>query len=89
MNCINPEKVKFLNRNFLFVYVPNQYLFVLMPQWYSENIRSERFLIGAGQLSKYLGSVNAITVQNLALNQKTDKHTVKFRKYCKIIIYVK
>ena len=79
----------YLNKHFRFVYTPNRDLFISSPGWYLENIKSNRFLIGGGSLGKYIGERNADTVQKSALNSKTDKVTLKFRKYGKIEIYVK
>ena len=69
----------YLNKHFRFVYSPKNV----------QNNKRSRFLIGGGSLGKYIGERNADTVQKSALNSKTDKVTLKFRKYGKIEIYVK
>jgi hypothetical protein len=47
------------------------------------------FFVGAGQLYKYITDKNAETVIKATEKMKTDKKTIKFRKYGKIEIYVK
>lgn len=69
----------YLNKNFYFLY----------QSPLIENKKKKRHLIGAGQLSKYVGKTNALSVQILAINMKTDKHIRKFRKCGIIEIYVK
>lgn len=81
--------ITYLNKNFRFVFSVNQDLFIQMPAWYIDNIKSNRFLIGGGSIAKYIGTDNANKVILTALNSKTDKVTLKFRKYGKMEIYVK
>jgi|GEM_PF-2658926 len=88
-----PMDITYFNKNFRFVYSSN----IKIPQMDSvgnivgfTHLQKVRFLIGAGQLSNYLGTEkNAETVLKTAEKMKTDKTTVKFRKYGKIEIYVK
>lgn len=72
--------VTYLNKHFRFVYQPKQ---IELFQ------KSKRFLVDGGSISKYIGTENANKVILTALNSKTDKVTLKFRKYGKIEIYVK
>lgn len=83
------EIVSYFNKHFRFVFSPNPDLFLVIPAWYKDNIHSDRFLIGAGSIAKYVTEKNAITVLKTSLNMKTDKTTLKFRKWGKIEIYVK
>ncbi len=69
----------YLNKHFRFVYSPKNV----------QNNKRNRFLIGGGSIASYIGTINALTVQKSALNSKTDKVTLKFRRYGKIEIYVK
>lgn len=48
-----------------------------------------RFLISINRLDYYIGSENANKVLLKAENMKTNKVTLKFRKYGKIEIYLK
>ncbi|MEH7889221.1 hypothetical protein [Elizabethkingia meningoseptica] len=68
-------------------YLNNNFRFVLT--YYNTTKKRIRHFIGAGQLTQYLTKKNAETVQNCAISMKTDKYTVKFRKYGKIEIYSK
>lgn len=81
--------ITWYNSNFRFVFTPKDEIKRhINPKYDIRN--SKRFLIGAGQLSTYLGTEkNAETVLKTAEKMKTDKSTVKFRKYGKIEIYVK
>jgi hypothetical protein len=49
----------------------------------------KRFLISCNNLSKYIGKNNADTVKIKVSRFKSDKCTLKFRKYGKIEIYYK
>lgn len=69
----------FLNKNFRFVFTPK------MQGIYN----SKRFYVGGGSLALYITPSNACIVQKTCLNMKTDKYSLKFRKYGKIEIYVK
>lgn len=81
--------ITWYNKNFRFVFTPSDEIKRQISLKY--DVRNlKRFLIGAGQLYKYLGTEkNAETVLKTAEKMKTDKSTVKFRKYGKIEIYVK
>ena len=81
--------ITWYNNNFRFVFTPSDEIKRQINVKYDvKNLK--RFLIGAGQLSNYLGTEkNAETVLKTAEKMKTDKSTVKFRKYGKIEIYVK
>lgn len=84
------KNITYLNRNFRFVFEPNQDSIKEVLQFaFSMKYKPRRFLIGAGQLSKYLTEKNAETVIKATEKMKTDKKTIKFRKYGKIEIYVK
>lgn len=48
-----------------------------------------RFLISINTLSKYITEQNANKVRESIKKQKTNKSTLKFRKYGKIEIYLK
>lgn len=76
------KMVTYLNKNFRFVFTPKNTDDLFKPTNY-------RFLIGAGQIQHYIGIANANKAILTALNSKTDKVTLKFRKYGKIDIYVK
>ena len=69
----------FLNKNFRFVFSPK----------IKGVYKSKRFYVGGGSLSLYISPSNAYIVQKRCLSMKTDKHTLKFRKFGKIDIYVK
>jgi len=76
----------YFNNQFRFVFSPNE------QNWYTIHLNkpfNKRFLIGAGQISNYVNEKNAETVLKTAEKMKTDKCTIKFRKYGKIEIYVK
>ena len=73
------ENTTYLNKNFRFVFTPK----------IKGIYKSNRFYIGGGSIAKYVTAPNAETVQKTALNMKTDKVSLKFRKYGKIEIYVK
>lgn len=81
----------YLNKNFRFVYSPK--LEINPNDLFSYSLYKiynyKRFLLGAGQLSKYLTKKNAETVILATQKMKTDKKTIKFRKYGIIEIYVK
>ena len=83
--------ITWFNKNFRFVFTPNfeqiNYNYFVDSSYgcYS----SRRFLVGAGSISEYITEKNAETVLKTAEKMKTDKSTVKFRKYGKIEIYVK
>lgn len=80
----------FLNKNFRFVYQPKINVIYCIPTLDFETQRKDkRFLVGAGTLAKYITQRNAETVIKSALKMKTDKLTLKFRKYGKIEVYVK
>lgn len=85
----NAQLLKYCNKHFRFVFSPNQDLFLVIPAWYKDNIHSDRFLVGAGSIAKYVTEKNAKSVLKAAINMKTDKTTLKFRKWGKIEIYVK
>lgn len=55
----------------------------------SENFNYKRFFISYNQIEKYIGKKNANKCRNLHEKQKTDKLTIKFRKFGKIEIYMK
>jgi hypothetical protein len=48
-----------------------------------------RFLISRNRLAKYISQGNVNKVLTAIENQKTNKATLKFRKYGKIEIYLK
>lgn len=48
-----------------------------------------RFLISRNRLSKYISEKNVNKVLRAIETQKTNKSTIKFRKYGKIEIYLK
>jgi len=85
--------ITWFNKNFRFVFTPN-YLnhefdrFLIFSKIKPKRSHT-RYLVGAGRLSYWLTSKNAETVLKTAEKMKTDKSTVKFRKYGKIEIYVK
>ena len=54
-----------------------------------EKFNYKRFLISYNQLEKYIGQINANKCRNLHSKQKTDKLTIKFRKFGRIEIYMK
>ena len=55
-----------------------------------ENIYNyPRFLVSINTLEKYITEKNANRVRKSIKNQKTNKNTLKFRKYGKIEIYLK
>lgn len=83
------KMVTYLNKHFRFVFTPKEDVYGFNPAMYGEETLKYRFLIGAGQIQHYIGIANANKVILAALNSKTDKVTVKFRKYGKIEIYVK
>ncbi|PZQ98876.1 MAG: hypothetical protein DI539_28965 [Flavobacterium psychrophilum] len=78
----------FYNKNFRFVYSPNSFISFQVDMQYNI-INSDRFLVGAGQLGKYITEKNAQTVLKTAENMKVDKTKIEFGKYGKIEIYVK
>ena len=78
----------YFNKHFRFVYSPNSFISFQVDMQYNI-INSDRFLVGAGQLHKYITEKNAETVLKTAEKMKTDKTTIKFRKYGIIEIYVK
>lgn len=63
----------------------NDVLIVFEPK---KNQKRKRFLISINQLEKYIGK-NANKVRISIQNQKLNKHTLKFRKYGKLDIYLK
>lgn len=80
----------YFNKNFRFVFQPNiAFKKVGGGIMYEFNFYPKRFLVGAGQIGKYVTDKNAETVLKTAEKMKVDKTTVKFRKYGKIGIYVK
>lgn len=88
--------ITYLNTNFRFVFSPkNQILKIFNKNGntigYIESLQfyPKRFLIGAGQIGKYITDKNANKVILATEKMKTDKITLKFRKYGKIEIYVK
>ena len=83
------EMTTYLNKHFRFVYTPSDNYFGCDRSYYIRERSRDRFLIGGGQIQHYIGIANANKVILAALNSKTDKVTVKFRKYGKIEIYVK
>jgi hypothetical protein len=68
-----------INLQFRIVFQPKD------PQLYGKR----RFAVGAKSLHKYIGILNAHNCFVRALNSKTDKYTVKLRKYGRIDFYVK
>ena len=82
LTYIGFNMVTYLNKNFRFVFTQKNVDNLFYPA-------NHRFLIGAGQIQRYIGIPNANNVITAALNSKTDKVTLKFRKYGKIEIYVK
>jgi len=80
------EATTFYNRNFRFVFEPNYLSNETLKLFYNPN---KRFLIGAGSLGNYITDKNAETVFKSLENMKSDKKTMKFRKYGKLDIYVK
>lgn len=83
------KMVTYLNKHFRFVFTPKS-ADIQNPLSNNKEIEKiSRFLIGAGQIQHYIGIANANKVITAALNSKTDKVTLKFRKYGKIEIYVK
>lgn len=82
--------ITFLNNNFRFVFQPKINTIYCIPTLDFETQRKDkRFLVGAGKLAKYITEKNAETVIKSALKMRTDKLTLKFRKYGIIDIYVK
>ena len=82
------KNITYLNRNFRFVFEPKQDTGQFSLNLF-EKRSDKRFLLGAGQLSNYITEKNAETVIKATEKMKTDKKTIKFRKYGKIEIYVK
>jgi len=87
------NNITWYNKNFRFVFESKSDQFPRMDCignmiGFTE-LPGKRFLIGAGQISKYITEKNAETVLKTAENMKTDKTTIKFRKYGKIEIYTK
>jgi len=78
--------ITWFNRNFRFVFSPK---IEKQLQIFELSKNDKRFLVGAGQIKKYITEKNAETVLKEAEKMKTDKKTFKFRKYGKIDIYVK
>ena len=68
------------NKEFIIVFEPYE------PENYSNR---KRFAVGAGQLWKYVGAKNAITALKLALNNKTDIFTKRYRSHGRIDFYSK
>lgn len=82
----------YLNKNFRFVFSPNKYNDSYYLPFLGKRIglfSRKRFLVSANQLSEYITEKNAKTVILATEKMKTDKMTIKFRKYGKIEIYVK
>lgn len=66
------------------------YLIVYTPShFYSHLYPNKRFLVSFRQLKKYIGVRNSNKAIYRANTQKTNKSTLKFRKYGKIEIYLK
>ncbi|SHK63434.1 hypothetical protein [Epilithonimonas mollis] len=82
------NNITWYNKNFRFVFSPNSFIAFQIDCEF-DIINSDRFLVGARQLYKYITWKNAEIVLKSAENMKTDKTTIKFRKYGKIEIYVK
>lgn len=68
-----------LNRDFRIVFQPKD----------SELYGKRRFAVGVKSLHKYVGLENAHNAFVRALNSKTDKCTVKLRKFGRIDFYCK
>lgn len=81
--------ITWFNKNFRFVYTPNLTTSDMILNSLIWGINYKRFLVGSGSLSYWIGKKNSETVLKTAEKMKTDKSTVKFRKYGKIEIYVK
>lgn len=64
------------------------YLVVFSPReaW---RYRYKRFLISVNRLPVYVGAKNALEARRRADTSKTDKVTIKLRKFGKLEIYVK
>lgn len=69
-----------INKEFRIVFSP--YQIELFDQ-------RKRFLIGGGQLAKYVGKKNAETAKKTAFSSETDKTTIKYRTRGKLEFYVK
>lgn len=70
-----------------------EFRIVFQPKHVSNDLFAEkskkRFLVGAGQLSKYITENNVKSAVLKALNSLEDKTTIKYRKYGRIDFYRK
>lgn len=89
------EIVRYFNKHFRFVFTPKVNPSEDLICWVADytdcpiNRKNYRHLVGAGSIHKYIGRENANKVILAAQNSKTDKTTLKFRKWGKIEIYAK
>jgi len=69
--------------------INKEFRIVFRPKEPLPGKKYRKFLVGAGQLAKYVTLKNAEIAFERALNSLTDRTTIKLRKFGTIDFYVK